>query len=649
MSSTPLTKYLVGKIKNEFNTSNAGYGFLTMSQQHRLITLLDDYDNLENSKCLKQILFGIWINLRNEKIQKDEKGNCNLDELISKHKSLIYSRCLNYLFRTTKIETGYSPSPDEGVFLLVVFLNKTQVFLEVKLSPNEKEKHSSPYNDNRRFLFEGLSNNWLIIRKTIPLGKDIPDYLFDLSRDKSLKVSHVCDYIKTLSNRSQSSGRDSTARNKNFKDPLKELFEDDIEDSCALNAYNLPTPFKDDSKVKFASNQMQSHNGSGNPKLNNLYGKENSNRSHKDFSQSQSLSLTNYVNEGLGSQVSKQTTREEFRTIQPNHHKKVMSLHNATSLNTNVTHTFNNPSKRKTFQHHNNSGSSLSYSQTNSNWKNPCNFNEMKNAYEIICDQAKSIQELQEKVLLLTNQLNLVSSRLKSTGSFCPNCSGKEKIPSVVAVNSTDTSNENKSSRGKNNLSIQHQQNSNQLIRNYSSPCNDDMKFDNFLNENSINFPKQFLDIDSKQFESNLGIDNFNEGNNMSINVTNGDNKHHSVSGINFAERNYQLMKNANIFNDMFNDSLSHNLISNDLLSKASLKLNTQEEQNVKPLNVISPINANINATSIDVDVTTNSNDPSTQRYFLKVPSMIRRSNSSLYHAEDNISSRKKVISYIFI
>ena len=78
-SNTNLNKYLISsKFKlpemdennNKNNKHEYNTGFFTMSQNHRLIALKDDLKecgNINKSQSLKEIIFGIWINLKEEK------------------------------------------------------------------------------------------------------------------------------------------------------------------------------------------------------------------------------------------------------------------------------------------------------------------------------------------------------------------------------------------------------------------------------------------------------------------------------------------------------------------------------------------------------------------------------------------------------
>ena len=130
-----------------------------MSQNHRLIALTDDIKEnkgIKNSINLKQIIFGIWLNFKEE---KPTPKKIDLDNLLDKNKYIIYKKCLEFIQLSDKIETIYSPSPDESVFLLVIFYHGIQCHYEVKVIPNEEEKNT------KEDILNNFNNNWLITKK----------------------------------------------------------------------------------------------------------------------------------------------------------------------------------------------------------------------------------------------------------------------------------------------------------------------------------------------------------------------------------------------------------------------------------------------------------------------------------------------------
>jgi len=160
----------------------------------------------------------------------------------------------------------------------------------------------------------------------------------------------------------------------------------------------------------------------------------------------------------------------------------------------------------------------------------------------------------------------------------------------------------------------------------------DDYRFDNFLNENSINFPKQFLEIDSNvkdEYHSNTI-------------------KKKDFSNFGMIEKNYRLMHNqTNIFTPTNNNN------SIDFTSLNNIDHNLGNENYGDFQKKTKEIKTNLiynNPTNIDL--TSNSIDPTTYRYALKVPSMIIKSGNSIINDDQeegqfhssNLDYLKKVL-----
>ena len=170
-SKFKLNKLLISKrhtnIENEKGVLLTN-GFITMSSEKRIITLTDDTNKkeLQESQSLKQIIFGIWLSLKQEEVSNYE----NIEILIYKHRHFIYRKCLEFILASPKIETIYSPSPDQGIFLLIIFFKTSQCYFEVKIIPNEEEKIFKDENDkginninmDEELLLEKFGNQWLI-------------------------------------------------------------------------------------------------------------------------------------------------------------------------------------------------------------------------------------------------------------------------------------------------------------------------------------------------------------------------------------------------------------------------------------------------------------------------------------------------------
>ena len=208
-------------------------GFLSMTAEKRIITLTDDtaIKNLENSQSLKQIIFGIWISLKYE----DPSLYDSIEELLKKYRYLIYKKCFEFILVSSKIETIYSPSPDEGMFLLIIFFKGSQQFYEVKVIPNEEDKNfnkSDNSNNNNinevENILENYNNQWLIMKRNFNLKENTG---FDLTDSmKNIKIHTTINYINYLnglipfSNSKSNSLKNSiftNTNNKNFQNSNK--------------------------------------------------------------------------------------------------------------------------------------------------------------------------------------------------------------------------------------------------------------------------------------------------------------------------------------------------------------------------------------------------------------------------------------------
>ena len=191
-SNTNLNKYLISskyqnqkqEIENDklnklnINEDNFLSGFFTMSQNHRLIALKDDIKDcggVNKSQSLREIIFGIWINLKEEKVISNKKTD--LDYLFNKNKLLIYKQCFRFIELSENIETIYSPSPEENVFLLVIFYKGIQCHYEVKLNFN-LDSNLGLKNNNKNIL-DINTNTWLISKCKYELVEQAMKVPFD--------------------------------------------------------------------------------------------------------------------------------------------------------------------------------------------------------------------------------------------------------------------------------------------------------------------------------------------------------------------------------------------------------------------------------------------------------------------------------------
>ena len=224
-SNTNLNKYLISSKfklpemdennnknnKNEYNT-----GFFTMSQNHRLIALKDDLKecgNINKSQSLKEIIFGIWINLKEEKPTSEKS---DLDFLFNKYKPLIYKQCFRFIKLSNNIETIYSPSPEENIFLLVIFYKGMQCHYEVKMS-NMEEKNIY----NNKTLINN-NNCWLISKCKYALDEQAYEIPFDFDikiEINNATISTMADYLnkKTKNNINNKENKNEIQENFNNK------------------------------------------------------------------------------------------------------------------------------------------------------------------------------------------------------------------------------------------------------------------------------------------------------------------------------------------------------------------------------------------------------------------------------------------------
>lgn len=210
-SKFKLNKMLISKHTTHISFSPKGVplksGFITMSSEKRIITLTDDTNNkanLKSSQSLKHIIFGIWINLKEEEISSLHSTK-ELEGIIKKNSLMIYQKCLEYIMSSSQIETIYSPSPDEGVFLLLLFFKGVQLHYEVKVVPNEEDKTISNSSSNNYIqgnedcdqVLSAFKNQWLVLRKKFSLLKN--KMVFDIKEIVSTcKINPMSQYVNIL-------------------------------------------------------------------------------------------------------------------------------------------------------------------------------------------------------------------------------------------------------------------------------------------------------------------------------------------------------------------------------------------------------------------------------------------------------------------
>ena len=251
-------------------------GFLSMTAEKRLITLTDDtaIKNLENSQSLKQIIFGIWISLKYE----DPSLYDSIEELLKKYRYLIYKKCFEFILVSSKIETIYSPSPDEGMFLLIIFFKGSQHFYEVKVIPNEEEKNfnkSDNSNNNNNIdvenILENYNNQWLIMKRNFNLKENSG---FDLSDSmKNVKIHTAINYINYLNGLIPSSNSKSNSlknsvftntNNKNFQNSNKFISSGNNNIISANNLLMKKSNIENIGKSYISNNNINQNNTNNN-------------------------------------------------------------------------------------------------------------------------------------------------------------------------------------------------------------------------------------------------------------------------------------------------------------------------------------------------------------------------------------------------
>ena len=226
-SNTNLNKYLISskfKLPEKENNKNDKEendeyinGFFTMSQNHRLIALKDDLKecggDINKSQSLKEIIVGIWLNLKNE---KPPPKKADLDFLFDKYKFLIYKECFRFIQLSNNIETIYSPSPEENIFLLVIFYKGMQCHYEVKIGSNNDEKKI--YNSGNKNIMK--ENNWLISKCKYELDEQKLKIPFDYDIKIEINngtISTMTDFLNK-----KNKNKNNIKKNEMEKETIKE-------------------------------------------------------------------------------------------------------------------------------------------------------------------------------------------------------------------------------------------------------------------------------------------------------------------------------------------------------------------------------------------------------------------------------------------
>ena len=244
-SNTNLNKYLISS-KNIENNNNIEEsfltGFFTMSQNHRLIALKDDIKesgdinikesgDINKSQSLKEIIFGIWINLKEENLNSISDKS-ELDLLFNKNKLLIYKQCFRFIELSQHIETIYSPNPEENIFILVLFYKGIQCHYEVRPNFNRDTNLISNKTENKN------ENTWLISKCKYELDEQAMKVPFDYDIKIEIKNGIISNMIDFLNKKI---GNDNEIKKENIElnqEKEKEKEKENISDVFNLSDFN---------------------------------------------------------------------------------------------------------------------------------------------------------------------------------------------------------------------------------------------------------------------------------------------------------------------------------------------------------------------------------------------------------------------------
>ena len=281
-SNTNLNKFLTSsKYQIQDNNYDDTYlsGFFTMSQNHRLIALKDDIKengDINKSQSLKEIIFGIWINLKEEKPNSNNK--IDLDFLFNKNKCLIYKQCFRFIELSQHIETIYSPSPEENIFILVLFYKGIQCHYEVKLNfnldSNLNQNIKSGGDTNKKDIINTNINSWLISKCKYELDEQMMKVPFDYDIKIEINNGDVLgmnDFLnKKLNNKQQTQKQINNEKNK-----------ENISDIFYLSDFNGDS-INCEYKNKLNLNNLNTHANSVNNNLINININNQNNKNEHD-------------------------------------------------------------------------------------------------------------------------------------------------------------------------------------------------------------------------------------------------------------------------------------------------------------------------------------------------------------------------------
>jgi len=430
-SNTNLNKFLINsKFKlpdieserKEYNKNELKSGFFTMSQNHRLIALKDDineYGDISKSQSLKEIIFGIWINLNNE---KPTHNNEDLEFLFNKYKKYIFKECFRFVQLSNYIETIYSPSPEENIFLLVIFYKGIQCHYEVKMN----EKPNKNIYDKNEFLMNN-NNFWLISKCKYEIDEHKKKIPFDF--DIKIEINNgtlftMSDYLNKKIEKNNII---------NIKEKNNELNKTNKNLDNNDNNNNI---INDIDNINYENLKIMEENNKNNILNNNTFGNCEIYECEEDSINREynyPLIIPNINNNNINNNILKKNQNKN------EHYKK--QPHEISRASTN-THS-NKPSL---------SSSKNSGKHNNSNLENNNQINEEENnineSFELINQYTSIIMKNGESIKKLQNQVNQLEKNIIAILNKLEN----EKNEKHISNNKKDEININNISNNKDNL-----------------------------------------------------------------------------------------------------------------------------------------------------------------------------------------------------
>ena len=395
-SNTNLNKYLISskyqlsEIHNDkLNEDSFLSGFFTMSQNHRLIALKDDIKesgNINKSQSLKEIIFGIWINLKEEKPISNKKSD--LDLLFNKNKLLIYKQCFRFIELSSNIETIYSPNPEDNIFILVIFYKGIQCHYEVKLNFN-LDSNLGIKKDNKNNLSGFNNNTWLISKSKYELDEQAMKVPFDYDIKIEINngnISSMDDFLnKKIGNKQQINNNEikkENLTNSKNNETKKENNEINVEKNNISDVFNL-SDFNGDSMNGEYKNKFNIQNNINNNNNNNLININNQNNKNEHEQ--------NYLNK-------KQSQISHISHASTNAHSKKPSL----SLSKNSKNNKEGNNMEQIY---------ASFNKEEKEYKEEINISD--NFSESISQYSSIIKKNSENIKKLENQVNKMELEIK--------------------------------------------------------------------------------------------------------------------------------------------------------------------------------------------------------------------------------------------